>query len=251
MHGRVNQLASSLNPTPDSPERIARLAGVFYLTVAVFGGFAQLYARSTVYVPGDAAATADNIVEHSALFRFGFVADLVMATSFILLGMVLYRLFKHVNKEVAAALVVFVAIGTGMILVNLLNHFAALLVATDPSYASALGAGGSDAVVLLLVDMHRYGYLIGGILFGLWLFPLGYLTYTSGMFPRVLGVVLMIGCFCYLIDTAMAFLLPDLDAAISTIVIAPAALAEFWMVGYLVLIGVRTPRTAPRARVTA
>jgi len=247
MPSDVYQLASSLN----SPKRIARLAGVFYLLVAVFGIFAQMYARGTVYVPGDAAATADNIVEHSTLVRLGFVADLVTATSFVFLGMALYKLFKQVNKEVAAALVVFVAIGTGMILVNLLYHFAALSVATDPAYASALGTGGSDALVLLLLDMHHYGYTIAGILFGLWLLPLGYLAYASGLFPRVLGVVVMIACFSYVIDTLMVFLLPDLGSTVSLIVTAPAALAEFWMVGYLFAIGVRTPKPASRVLISA
>jgi hypothetical protein len=157
----------------NTPKRIARLAGVFYLLVAIFALFAQNYARGTTYVPGDAAATAHNIVQHSTLFRLGFVADLAMATSFIFLGMAFYKLFKYVNKEVAAALVVLVAIGAGMTLVNLIFHFAALLVATDPSYASALGAGGSDALALLLLDIHRYGYVTAGILFGLWMLPLG------------------------------------------------------------------------------
>lgn len=235
----------------NTPKRIARLAGVFYLLVAIFALFAQNFARGTTYVPGDAAATAHNIVQHSTLFRLGFVADLAMATSFIFLGMAFYKLFKYVNKEVAAALVVFVAIGAGMTLVNLIFHFAALLVATDPSYAAALGAGGSDSLALLLLDIHRYGYVTAGILFGLWMLPLGYLAYTSGMFPRVLGVVLMIACFGYLIDALTVFLVPDLGATFSQIVKAIPGVAEFWMVGYLLVIGVRTPRTASSAPITA
>jgi hypothetical protein len=235
----------------NTPKSIARLAGVFYLLVAVFALFAQNYARGTTYVPGDAAATAQNIVQHSTLFRLGFVADLAMATSFIFLGMAFYKLFKYVNKEVAAVLVVFVAIGAGMTLVNLIFHFAALLVATDPSYASALGAGGSDSLALLFLDIHRYGYVTAGILFGLWMLPLGYLAYTSGMFPRVLGVVLMIASFGYLIDTLTVFLVPDLGATFSQIVKAISGVAEFWMVGYLLFIGVRTPRTASSAPITA
>jgi len=105
--------------------------------------------------------------------------------------------------------------------------------------------------VLLLLDLHRYGYVTAGILFGLWLLPLGYLAYRSGMFPRVLGVVLMVACFGYLIDTFTVFLVPGLGATFSSIVTAPAGLAEFWMVGYLLVVGVRTPKTASRAPVTA
>jgi hypothetical protein len=214
--------------------RTARFAGLLYLLVAILGGFAHFFARGTIRVPGDAATTAANIAQHATLFRLGFVADLIMATVFIILGMVLYRLFRHVNREVAAALVVFVAVGTGMILLNLINQYAALLVATDGTY------GGSTALIMLLVDMQSYGYTIAGVLFGLWLFPLGYLAYTSGLFPRPLGVVLMVACFGYITDTLLVFLVPGLSETVTTIVTAPAAVAELWMVGYLLAVGVRT-----------
>lgn len=46
-------------------KRLARIAGFLYLTVGIFGGFAQLYARARVYVLGDAAATADNFCADS------------------------------------------------------------------------------------------------------------------------------------------------------------------------------------------
>jgi hypothetical protein len=231
----------------NTPKNTARLAGVLYLLVAIFGLFVQEYALSAVYVPGEAAVTAHNIVEHAALVRLAVVADLAMAVSFIFLGMTFYTLFKHVNKDVAAALVTFVAIGTGMILVYLLSQFAALLVATDPSFATALGTDGSDALALLLMDMRTYGAASTGIPFGLWMLPIGYLAYASGMFPRPLGVVLMIGSFGYLINSLTVFLLPDLGSTTVRILTAPAGLAEFWLIGYLLLIGVRTTTTASRA----
>jgi hypothetical protein len=232
-----------------STKSLARIAGSLYLTVAIFGGFAHLYARSRIYVPGDAAATADNIVANSALFRFAFVADLIQATVFMLLGMALYLLLKHVNENIGRAMVVFVAISVAIICLNMIHHLAALLLATDASYASTFGPEGSNALVLLLVDMHHYGYLIAQIFFGLWLLPLGYLVYKSGMFPRALGVLLMIGCFGYLIDTLALFLVPNIGGAISTFVVIPAAVAEFWMVLYLLIKGVRVPQPEQRVLV--
>lgn len=235
----------------NASKKIARLAGTLYLLVAIFALFTQMYALSTVYAPGDAAVTAHNIVEHATLVRLAVVADLAMATSFSYLGMAFYRLFRQVNKEVAAALVVLVSIGTAVVLVNLLFQFAALLVATDPSYATALGGEGSDALALLLVDLRSYGSAAAGIPFCLWLLPLGYLVYSSGMFPRAMGVALMIACFSYLINTLMVFLLPDLGATVSGLVTAPAGIAEFWVVGYLLIIGVRTPTTTSSAPISA
>ncbi len=64
--------------------------------------------------------------------------------------------------------------------------------------------------MLLLLDTQHYGILIAQIFFGLWLVPLGYLAYrSSGMFPKWLGVLLILGGVCYLVDLLAAFLVPD------------------------------------------
>jgi len=226
-----------------SQQRVARIAGLFYLVVAVFGGFAHLYVRTKVYEPGDASTTADNVVANSDLVRVGFVADLVQATFFLLVAMALYLLLKHVDKNVARAMVAFVAVAVAIMCLNMVHQFAALLVATDGSYANAFGGVGSDALVLLLLDLQHYGFLIAQIFFGLWLLPLGYLAFKSGMFPRPLGVLLMVGCLSYLVDMLALFLVPDVGEALSMFVLAPAAVAELWMVGYLLVKRVNTPRS--------
>jgi hypothetical protein len=159
--------------------------------------------------------------------------------------MTLYMLLKHVSKNAAQAMVVFVAIATAIITLNMVFQFAALLVATDPTYATSFGAEGSNALVLLLLDIQHYGYLIAQIFFGLWLLPLGYLAYRSGMFPRVLAVLLIIGGTGYLLDTVGSFLVVDFSEIMSAVIVMPAGIAELWMVGYLLVIGVRSPRTVP------
>lgn len=164
----------------NSPKRLARTAGVFYLVVAICGGFAHAV-RVQVYAPGDAAATAANVVAHASLVRASFVADLVDATFFLLTVLTLYHLLQHVNKVVARAMVVSVVVAVAVKALNLVTQLQALLVATEPAYAGAFGAAGSDAMVLLLLDLQHNGYLVAQIFFGLWLFPLGLLAYRSGM----------------------------------------------------------------------
>jgi hypothetical protein len=119
-------------------------------------------------------------------------------------------------------------------------QFESARVATDASYAIALGAAGSNALVLLLLDLHHYGFLIAQIFFGLWLVPLGYLAYKSAMFPKALGVALIIGGGCYLVGMLAVFLVPDTGETINVIVTIPSAIAEISMVGYLLVVGVRT-----------
>ncbi len=225
-----------------APHHLARTAGLFYLIVAILGGFAHFFSRGEVYRPGDATGTARNVVAHADLVRAGFVADLVQAAFFLFTAMTLYVLLKHVNRNAARAMVIFVAVAVAIICLNMVHQLAALLVATDTSYASALGARGSDALVLLMLDLQHYGYLIAQIFFALWLLPLGYLVHRSGVFPRVLGALLVIGCVGYLLDTFTLFLAPDLGAALDPFLVAPAGIAEIAMLLWLLVKGVRIPR---------
>jgi len=231
-----------------SPKRLARTAGAFYLVVAIFGGFAHIV-RQMVYVPDDAATTVANVVANASLVRMSFVADLVQATFALFLVMALYLLLQHVDKSVARAMVIFVVVQVGITCLNMVHQLGALLVATDPSYAGAFGTEGSDALVLLLLDLQHNGYLVAQIFFGLWLFPLGLLAYRSGMFPRPLGVVLMFATIAYLLDVVLQFLAPELAGAVNPLVIVVVTLSEVSMLAYLLIKGVKAPLPADRALV--
>jgi hypothetical protein len=226
-------------------KRLARVAGALYLLIVVLSGIAQLGVRAGIRVPGDAADTAQNIGANPTLFRVSLVADIATAAIFVFVGVTLYLLFRHIDRHAAGALVVFGAVGAGMILVNLLFHHTAQLVATDPSY-HALGAQSSDGLVSLLLDMHDHGYTIAGVFLGLCLLPLGYLAYQSGRFPRVLGILLVVS---WIVSTLVGSLWPDLPVVVHKI-IAPPPVADLWMVLYVATKGVRVPRLNQLARLS-
>jgi hypothetical protein len=227
---------------PTTPKRLARVAGVLYLLVGIFGGFAEGYVEPKMYVAGNAATTAGNVVANAGLVRMGVVADLLDGTFFVFLALTLYILLKHVHKSVARAMLVLVILATGVTCVSALFEFEGLRVATGAVNLAALGAVGSNALVLLLVDAQHYGLLIAQIFFGLWLAPLGYLAYRSGWFPKTLGVVLVAACASYLVDLLAAFLFPDVGKAIHGFATILPALAEPSMVLYLLVIGVKTTK---------
>ncbi len=229
--------------TVNSPKRLARIAGVLYLLVGIFGGFAEGFVEPRMYVAGNAATTASNLLANSGLVRLGIVADLFNATIWIFLAMTLYLLLKHVNKSVARAMVVLVAIGASIVCLNSVFEFEGLRVATGAVNLAAFGTAGSHALVLLLLDTQHYGIFIAQIFFGLWLVPLGYLAYKSaGLFPKWLGVVLIVGGACYLVDLLAAFLVPSFGQNIHAFVTIPSAIAEISMVLYLLVIGVKTQK---------
>ncbi len=230
-----------------SPKRIARIAGFLYLLVAIFGGFAEGIVEPRMYVAGNAAATAGNVVANAGLVRMSVVADLFNATVWIFLGLTLYLLLKHVHKGMARAMVVLIAIGASIVCLNTVFEFEGLRAATGAINLAAFGTAGSNALVLLLLDIQHYGIYIAQIFFGLWLVPLGYLAYKSaGWFPKTLGIMLIVGAACYLVDLLAAFLFPDFSQNIHGFITIPSAIAEISMVLYLLVIGVKTQKPEER-----
>ena len=224
-----------------STKRLARIAGVLYLIVGIAGAFAEGFVQPKMYVAGDAAATAGNVIANAGLVRIGVVAELLDQTILVFLALTLYVLLKHVHQSMARAMVVLVVLAAGISCLNVVFEFAGLRVATDATYAAAFGVAGSNALVLLLLDMQHYGLLVAQVFFGLWLAPLGYLAYRSGLFPKALGVTLVVGAGCYLVDLLFKFLAPGIGG-LAALVVIPSGVAEVWMLGYLLAIGVKAAK---------
>ncbi len=232
------------------PKHLARIAGGLYLLVGIFGGFAEGFVEPKMYAAGNAAATAGNVVANSGLVRLGVVADLLDGTFFVLTALALYMLLKDVHRSAARAMLVFVALAAAITCVSAVFEFEGLRVATGGVSAATLGIGGSNALVLLLLDAQHYGLLTAQIFFGLWLAPLGYLAYRSGWFPKALGVALIVASASYLVDMFAAFLLPGFDKQIHVLTTIVPSIAEPWMVIYLLVIGVKSVKPGKRILVT-
>jgi hypothetical protein len=222
-----------------SPKRLARIAGLLYLAVGILGGFAFAAVYSSMYVPGDAATTAANLVANAGLVRIGIAADLIQVPVWVFLAMTLYALFRHASGYAARAMLVLVVIGAALSFVNILFEFLGLRVATDGAYTNALGSVGSNALALLMLELQHYGYSIAGIMFGLWLVPLGYLGIKSGMFPKALGIVLVVAGISYLFDTLASIAAPALTPTIHPVAALLGIVAEVGMLAYLLVKGVR------------
>ena len=218
----------------------ARIAGVFYLLVAICGGFAELYVREHTVVQGGAAETARNILASEQLFRIAFTADLVMVTSYLLLGLTLYVLLEGVDKNIARLMVAFNVIGVPIMGLNMLNHFASLYVSSGAAYLSVFSVEQLNALALFFLDLHNYGYTIAQVSTGAWLLPLGYLVYKSGYFPKILGILLIVAGVGYLVDLFAQFLLPNYADLIEIVALTPAAVGEFLFLFWLLVKGTKT-----------
>jgi hypothetical protein len=220
-----------------SPQSLARIAGLLYLAIIVLGLSGELAVRSTLIVPGDAAATAARITTSEGLFRLGFLADSVMFLCDVALGVLLYLLLRPVSKTVSLMAMCFRLTQAAVIAANLSNYYAASIVLHGSEYASTLEASQQQALAALFLGLHSHGYDIGLLSFGVSCLLAGYLVYRSGYLPKFLGVLLVAAGVTYLVASYTRFLFPQYVESITPIY-AVAVLAEVSMCLWLLIKGV-------------
>src|SRR6202171_5312643 len=109
-------------------DKAARVAGAIYLSLVFTAPLRLIYIPSALFVRGNATATASNIAAHELLFRLGIVGDLLTGTICLFVVLALYRLFKGVDQNLAALMVILGALMVAPIyFLNTLNDAAALL----------------------------------------------------------------------------------------------------------------------------
>lgn len=184
--------------TPFSPMFYARIAGILYLVITVAAIVAHMVVPSTLIVPDDTVTTVANITASQDLFRMGGIgAELIVLLSEVVLSIILYVLFKPVNRTVSLLAAVSRLIMTTIHGINLLNYIFVLYIINE----SAFDAEQSNALVSMFLDAHSYGFTIGIAFLVIHVFALGMLIYQSNYIPRVLGILFLIAGVGYLFDT--------------------------------------------------
>ncbi len=209
--------------------KMARATGVLYLGLVPLAFLGFPYGLPHLFVPGDAATTANNIMASESLFRLSIVIALLGAIINVFVVLALYRLLKPVNKDMATLMVVFLLLSVPVAMLNELNHIAVLILLSGANYLTPFTTIQLQALVLLFHDLHNYGLSIAQPFWGLWLLPMGYLVFKSGFLPRILGILLIIGCFGWLAESAAAFLLPNYGLRIGMITGLGEVLFPLWL----------------------
>jgi hypothetical protein len=225
-----------------SPYKAARVAGILYLIIIISGIFAEFFVRSNLIVPEDAAATANNIMASESLFRLSIASDFIMIISDVALALILYILLKPVSNLLSLMAAFFRLAQAAVLGVNLLNLFFVLQLLSGANTLSTFDPNQLHALVLLFLNAHSTGYSIGLVFFGIHCLILGYLIFRSGYFPKVLGVLLIIASFGYLIDSFAHFLLPnykDYENIFLPVVFIPAFIAELSFCLWLLIKGAK------------
>jgi hypothetical protein len=227
----------------------ARIAGILYVTIIVTGIFAEFFVRQSLVVPGDATATAGNIMAAEGLFRLGIAADLIMIMSDIGLALAFYVLLKPVSNGLSLLAAFFRLVQATILGINLLNLFFVLQLLSGAEMLAAFSAGQLHSLALMFLTGHGIGYSIGLVFFGLSLFVLGYLVFQSGYLPRIFGVLLVVAGSGYVIDSFAGLLLPtysDFETVFALVVFLPAFIGELAIALWLLFKGVDVPAMETR-----
>lgn len=221
-------------PTPEVV-RTARTTGLLYLGLAVTGMLSYMLIRNQLYVADNPSATLANLTQQPFLARLGIVMEMGVVITQALVALWFYRLFRTVNSFAAGSIAAFGMVNAAAILVSGALIAGALDVSQN---ASLTVSGGAAATAQLLYVMSGHLWIIGGIFFGLWLIPMGWLAKRSGWMPSAMGWILMVGGVGYVANAVLSYLLPTAGPALDLLTV-PASIGELWMVGYLCLRGAR------------
>lgn len=220
-----------------SKRNLARLSGFFYLLIILGGLYGGMVVRGNMVDPESAELTLYNIMEYGQLFRIGFLADLLMVISDVMVSILFYILLKDVNRTIALLAMGFRMIQSAILGLNLLNLFSPILMIQQY-------AGGDNAQlaqeVMLKLQMFEYGYLISGVFFAINCALMGYLLFRSEMFPKVLGIMIGLASVGYMFNCMANFVMPEMVEVSQAVMFFTAVISELAFCLYLLVRGTRS-----------
>lgn len=217
-----------------------RVAGLWYLLLSILGPVRLMYIPNKLFADS-AAVTVNNIASHELLFRLGILADLTCGVILIVLTLAFYRLFRGVDQNLAALVVILGGVMPAVIdFVNVMNDAGALMAVRGADFLSVFDKPHKDALAMLFLYVHAAEIRGAEILWGLWLLPLALLVWKSRFLPRFLAVWLTINGIAYVAISLTGWLAQQYQEKVFNFS-APALLGEVALMLWLVIKGARPP----------
>jgi len=224
-----------------------RVAGLWYLLLVLIGPFTLIYVPNKIFVSGDAAATANNLLAHEQLFRLGIESNLVAGVVTVMLTMAFYRLFTGVDRQLAALVVILGGVMPGLLfftgaVFDLGALTAALTTAKGGDFLNIFDPAQRAALAMLMLKLRSAQDTAAELLWGVWLFPLATLVYRSRFLPRFLGWWLALDGVAYSALSVIGVMWPGYHGTFFKYA-QPAFFAEVVLMLWLVIRGA-TPHPA-------
>src|SRR6184192_3490674 len=154
---------SQIDNSQRTAAKVAGWSGLLTFAIVVFGNFVLL---NPLTVPGNVAATAQNIVAHETQFRFTVVCFLTYSLGVVVLLSALYVILKPVNPGLALVGALFRLVFALLWLVSPLNLLGALRLLSNPSYLQVFEPDRLQALARLHIGANFDAYYVGLPFFG-------------------------------------------------------------------------------------
>jgi len=216
-----------------SPRNLARVAGILYLLDILTSVPGDLLAGKAHILPGDAAATAANVMTHEPLLRLGVAANLFATACYAGVTVVFYALFKVVNRRLALLMMFTSLTALAIWTSGSLSQLAATLVVRG----GGISGPRAQQQALMLLEWNANASKIGTAVFGAYCLLIGYLIFKSSFLPRILGILMMSGGVGLLTSLS-----PALAGDLYPYNAVPALVGETSLMLWLLLRGVNVQR---------
>ena len=223
----------------NSLKKTARLAGLLYLIWVITGVYGIFFVSSQTVVQGNAVATANKIIANEFIFKTGIINDIISNTIWVFIVLMLYCLFKQVNKRQAKLLVALVIVQIPVFFFMEALNITSLMIFKGEILKTFELSQRQDLAMLFL-KISDNGTIVLETFWGLWLFPFGQLVYKSEFIPRIFGVFLIFNGIAYIIHSFTILLFPDYQAIVWQFAIPFWVLGEISIMLWLLIKGVRT-----------
>src|SRR5688500_15477235 len=210
----MHTFSAETGRTDISQRKVALIAALGLLGMAVLAPFALFGVLNTLVDAGNPTATVANIVESEGTFRLAIAAFLVVAFLDVLVAWALYVLLRPVNGTLSM-LVGWLRLAAAAASLSALANLLDVAQLLGSPVALTLPAAIAEAQVMASVASFHNAMDIHLAVFGTHLLGVGVLVYKSDQFPRFLGVLVVIAGAGYLADTFTRILVPDFDFTFS------------------------------------
>jgi len=210
----------------------ARIAGIWYLMMAISGILGFLIFHPQVFDSEDSQKTLTNLIDFESLARTRLLLEFAIIVSQALTAVWFYRLFRNINEWAAWSVGIWGMINSVAIMISAISMGSAIEIAN-----SSQSLDDKVLLIELLSSLITNAWGVGGLFFGLWLIPLGYIITSTKRMPVWLGRTLIAGGIGYLISTTINYI--GIESPLLGYLTIPATVGEFWMIGYLLIFGIR------------
>jgi hypothetical protein len=217
-----------------------RIAGVFYLLMMVEGGIAQ-FARGGLFVSGDGAATATNILAHESSFILSFAFEILVVATYIVVVALFYEFFKPVNRSVSLIAAFFGLSGCIIQAGACAFYLAPLVILKDAPYLDVFKTEQLQALTYMFFKLYSQTYRIDLVFFGFFCLLTGYLIFKSTFLPRIIGVLMAIAGL-----GGLTFLSPPFGTKYFLYIVA-CCIGEAVLTLWLIVVGVNVAKWKEKA----